>query len=342
MMIDDHIKVKPESLPNLDGVRAYACLLVVISHLPHGQDVLGSIGVGVFFTLSGFLMSYLYVHTHFSVSSLLKFSISRATRIFPIYWLSLTICMILYGISGDPDFPMQLDSATQVLRHFAFIGSRSVFWSIPPEIQFYIFFPFIWFTLSNFKKAPSNALFMMFLTCVLILTRSHWGGILLPNKMHFFICGCLAGCIVRPNWITTKDRFNVTILQALSLFIIILPVFIFKNKKDFYDSLDWSILYGLAVYTLSFSTSFSRFILGNKIVRRIGHASFSIYLFHVLIIYYAAKIFNIDVTIYNYSWLYLLVPAVFIPMLISISIEFPIQHYTRNLLEKISFRSLTK
>lgn len=74
------------TLPNLDGLRAAACLLVVISHLPLPWHIasLGDTGVGVFFCLSGFLMAYLYGHLPWNIDTVSRYAIARFSRIAPI------------------------------------------------------------------------------------------------------------------------------------------------------------------------------------------------------------------------------------------------------------------
>src|SRR5687767_14993664 len=78
-----------DKMPNLDGVRAVACLLVIMAHLPlpGGLTLVGSMGVGIFFVLSGFLMGYLYGESDWNTQSVVKYSIARFSRIAPIYWL---------------------------------------------------------------------------------------------------------------------------------------------------------------------------------------------------------------------------------------------------------------
>ena len=82
-------------LPNLDGIRALACILVVLSHMPWPLAfvTLGETGVGVFFVLSGFLMSHLYAAAHWDWQAVSRYGIARFARIAPIYWVVITVCM---------------------------------------------------------------------------------------------------------------------------------------------------------------------------------------------------------------------------------------------------------
>ena len=86
-------------IPALDGLRAIACVFVVLSHIPKymsgATDIfrfkmhLGEPGVAIFFVLSGFLMSYLYIHKTATKERLVSYAIARFSRIAPAYWIAI-------------------------------------------------------------------------------------------------------------------------------------------------------------------------------------------------------------------------------------------------------------
>ena len=74
----------------LDGVRAFAILLVVASHTSaFGMTGQGGLGVAIFFTLSGFLLVIPIIpdgeERFCSISSILIFYLKRALSLFPSY-----------------------------------------------------------------------------------------------------------------------------------------------------------------------------------------------------------------------------------------------------------------
>ena len=78
-------------LNNLQALRAYAALSVVLVHLGQsyrGMESLGHYGVDVFFVLSGYLM------TRIARSDPSQFFVRRLIRIVPIYWL---FTVLLFG-----------------------------------------------------------------------------------------------------------------------------------------------------------------------------------------------------------------------------------------------------
>ena len=86
---------RPAHLPQLDALRGLACLMVLVAHLKAVRglgaipDVLGVAGVGVFFVLSGFLITRLLVADREAGRGLGGFYNRRVARIFPAYFLTL-------------------------------------------------------------------------------------------------------------------------------------------------------------------------------------------------------------------------------------------------------------
>ncbi len=88
-------RISPGRIPELDGIRAVAILLVVGCHyegfcsLLGGLPSYGWIGVDVFFVLSGFLITSILIELRGATSPLKVFYIRRVLRIFPIYYLMI-------------------------------------------------------------------------------------------------------------------------------------------------------------------------------------------------------------------------------------------------------------
>jgi len=135
----------------LDGLRAFAVALVIISHwLPASYFINylpnGEIGVDLFFVLSGFLISEILIKAKdkMSVGQLSGISIyrsfvfRRALRIFPIYYLSLAILRVLpTPLQFKQNFFYYVTYTTNIyfyqIRHWNF-GSH--LWTLAVEEQF--------------------------------------------------------------------------------------------------------------------------------------------------------------------------------------------------------------
>ncbi|MEO3406866.1 acyltransferase [Mucilaginibacter sp. CAU 1740] len=143
---------------NLNGVRAIAALMVVISHIElHKVDFqltripyinilnFGRAGVTIFFSLSGFLISYLLLEEkrNFSAVNFKDFYIRRMLRIWPLYFLLVAIGFFVYPRHGSST---ALWLSVFFLPNLAFCLRMlpdifNPIWSIGTEEQFYIFHP---------------------------------------------------------------------------------------------------------------------------------------------------------------------------------------------------------
>ena len=93
-----------ERLGDLDLMRLLAILLVVAhnvielivpltgSRLFFASELIGALGVGVFFFISGYLLQRGYPSIETSSDACLFFN-RRAWRIFPLYWVALLISL---------------------------------------------------------------------------------------------------------------------------------------------------------------------------------------------------------------------------------------------------------
>jgi peptidoglycan/LPS O-acetylase OafA/YrhL len=328
-----------DKMPNLDGIRAMACLFVIISHMPWPLSIslIGPIGVGVFFSLSGFLMGYLYAHSNCDSAAVVKYGIARFSRIAPIYWIVITTCFLLTQFESS-EFPLRIEGLASVTRHYFFGGNVSIFWSIPLEVQYYAFFLFVWWCISSRAKYPFAIPLVVLLCALLALTHSYWPNLSLPNKLHYFLAGTIAGLMPRRAWVGINDRRALWLLQVAALITLLLPIKLFSALAQFYDSIEMSIAFGIAIYLLSINSGWTSLIFASPWMRKIGQASFSIYLLHVMVFFYGANMLGLDHAVYSPLWLLLGVAGVALPMIVSHYVEMPLQRVTRKRLEVLLLR----
>ena len=85
----------------MDGLRALSLLLVIAGHartgLPIKHYFSGGLGVGIFFVLSGFLITILLLREELALGriSLGAFYIRRAFRILPPYFLTIGVYLLV-------------------------------------------------------------------------------------------------------------------------------------------------------------------------------------------------------------------------------------------------------
>ncbi len=169
--------IKPHSnvLPNLDALRFFAFLAVMLAHALksiihlepnaslrafYGMMEYGVVGVNFFFVLSGFLITRILLDD-FQVADRLRagrFYLRRMLRIWPLYFLMLFLSYVYYIVMHVED------TNTYWEYYFLFIGNYHVLvhgypatsalghlWSIAVEEQFYFVWPLL---LWIFRKRP--------------------------------------------------------------------------------------------------------------------------------------------------------------------------------------------
>ena len=148
-------------LPALDGLRALAVILVVLYHLHVPGFSSGLLGVGVFFTLSGFLITSLLLATRKRTGgfALGRFWLARARRLLPALLLVLATSIAAtaavmpnklneYWWQGVSALAYvnnwhNIASADDYFDRFAGPGPFDHLWSLSIEEQFYLIWPLL-------------------------------------------------------------------------------------------------------------------------------------------------------------------------------------------------------
>ena len=152
-----------ERLPQLDGIRGIA-ILVVMLHNESGRYPFlyfdhifanGWMGVDLFFALSGFLITGILLDTKPSNRYFKNFYARRCLRIWPLYYSSIFLMFVIIPFLRPVDgqiifqrsgpwwaYPFYLQNFL-VPRPAGAAGLLGVTWSLAVEEQFYLVWPFI-------------------------------------------------------------------------------------------------------------------------------------------------------------------------------------------------------
>ena len=76
-------------IPELDGLRGIACLVILVYHLKAQIVPIGWMAVDLFFVLSGYLITTILLSARGKRFALGEFYIRRAQRIWPVYYLTI-------------------------------------------------------------------------------------------------------------------------------------------------------------------------------------------------------------------------------------------------------------
>ncbi|WP_223572216.1 acyltransferase family protein [Xanthomonas citri] len=284
-------------IDSLTGIRGVAALLVVYAHLAEDHFFSisplhpGEIGVMVFFTLSGFLMAFLYGEKPFNFTAVARYGISRFSRIAPAYLTVVLASYLIYNFI-DANFVYAI-THKNLIRHLLFSGNVSALWSIPPEVQFYAIFLGVWLALWSLwsHRKVTTLIVTLVIVFTLISQRAVLPGTFVGSKIHYFFAGVVFG-LVRTQAVAPADLKLLGYLQAAALSLIVSVVanivdVDFGSKREFYLDLVPALLAGVFVFLFSFDTGLSKRLLGNRLITICGECSFSMYLLNIPVIYVA-------------------------------------------------------
>jgi len=146
-------------LPGLDGLRAIAVAVVVAYHLGLGWASGGLLGVGVFFTLSGYLITDILVgqwRKHGRIN-LKDFWLRRARRLLPALSVVLFVVALWVRLGNPARLPAvrgDIVASAFYIGNWWFIAQNGSYfarfgppspvshlWSLAVEEQFYLIWP---------------------------------------------------------------------------------------------------------------------------------------------------------------------------------------------------------
>ena len=288
-------------------MRGIAILLVVFYH-NFGfvkYFFFGWLGVDLFFVLSGFLITDILLKTVNKQGYFKNFYAKRVLRIFPLYYLSLIIFLVvLPGIKGFPlDFDFYADHQwwywTYLQNWFLIfydVGNTSTaiqhYWSLAVEEQFYIVWPLVIF----FVRKPKLLLTIVgFLLLAVICTRLYMWTIQIKDLNYFGlytytrIDGICIGSMLailqfmRSTFINRYFTGLVLLLAALNF------VFYFINKAYNFSYpylaivgyTTFAVLFAIIVHeVIQDNNKFLNRILNIRLLRFFGKISYGLYIFH--------------------------------------------------------------
>lgn len=344
--------------PNLNGLRFIAAFLVIIHHIEQIKsiykienywgsvpfvEIIGKLGVILFFVLSGFLITYLLLAEEHSFKeiSIMKFYLRRMLRIWPLYFLIVILAFFvlpyinlftLPGYEKDVIYSSLLKKLVfyalffpnLVITVLGIVPYASHTWSIGVEEQYYLVWPII---LKYFKK---YRLFLMFfviffyLIFAKLLTTSYTD--FLPYKAAIilfwktFNIDCMAIGGVFAVLLFQKSIF-IKVLQNNILFYLTMVVVVFLIVKGvhipYFHYEFYSFLFGIIILNLAANNKIG-ISLENKVLKYLGNISYGLYMYHPIAIVLALVI---AISI-NFTTNWLLYPLSFILTIIMAGLSY--------------------
>ena len=301
---------------NFDLIRLLAAFQVLIWHGAVHLKVFDTIygflsvlfhfpGVPVFFTISGFLISYSLERNNFDLKKYFK---NRALRIYPALWVCtiITALMLLFfgKVTNIKDFIVWFLAQ---ITFFQFYVSTSLkawgtghpngsLWSIAVELQFYLLLPVVLYFINLSKKLSFTNLLLIgiFLLSILVkylIQTNQW---LIEHQVYFKLLGntvfyylhfFLVGIAIYKNfgWIERYIREKVLIWLIINAaYVLIFQVWL-KYYLNPYDISIWGIVANLLLSILTISFAFSFTSLSKRLLHE-NDISYGIYIYHIPII----------------------------------------------------------
>ena len=303
-------------IPSLDGIRAFAFLLVFLSHTQLNGIVPGGFGVTVFFFLSGYLIASLLRREAEDSRriSLKSFYLRRALRIFPPMYLVIAAGSLLTHVRllRPPATATGLSAECFYFTNYyiAFRGEEGLtpglgsLWSLAVEEHFYLLFPITYLLLRQLSPRPQRQLLALGMLwaavsawrCFLVL---HWhvavprASLASDTRLDSILIGCMLAIYENP-YMDRSAWSDTTWKSALGAGVGLLMISFFLPGIALRESIRYSLQNWALVPVFVCAVRFPQWILFRILnygwVKFIGVLSYSLYLWHGPMIYACARL----------------------------------------------------
>jgi peptidoglycan/LPS O-acetylase OafA/YrhL len=302
-------------IPSLDGLRALAVLIVLVSHAGYGNTIPGGLGVTIFFFLSGYLITTLLLDEWLDRGTInvRRFYGRRALRLLPFLFVTLAVAYFLVAI-GRLNGGISWRGLGSQLFYFANYYTifydhggtvpegTGILWSLAVEEHFYIIFPLFMFFALRLTHARKILIGLFSAICVLALSwrlylvtrpgfleiRTYYGTDTRVDSILFGVLLALCLNPARPRVAPQRETMRkVDWLVCAGALALLLGTILYR-QPEFRESLRYS-LQGLALlplfyYAVRFPSAGPFRVLNTSVLARIGVLSYAIYLIHDVIL----------------------------------------------------------
>ena len=292
--------------PDVEGLRAVAVLLVVVSHV-FGFPSGGYVGVDVFFVISGFLITGLLLREHERSGriSLRDFYARRVRRLMPAAVLVLAVTNVASYLlfAGDRAGQALRDSAWALgflaNVRFASIGTDYFddtrpaspvqhYWSLAVEEQFYVVWPCLLLLALFVSRRRGPVVVLLLVTAASLVwsvlstasdaTAAYFST---PARAWELGVGALVAVAAHKRWLPHRPGFG-TAFGWLGLYGIVLAAFQLDEQTPFPGSAALLPVLATALVLIGGEAGAAdrNPLLVNPVSRYLGRLSYSLYLWH--------------------------------------------------------------
>jgi peptidoglycan/LPS O-acetylase OafA/YrhL len=293
-----------EDSPNLDLLRSFAVLTVMIDHLVptmvhHGIAVpglivdltahIGQSGVLAFFVHTSLVLMFSLermARHHEGRELVSRFYVRRAFRIYPLAIFSILAALALHLPAmtwrDTPPITGRVVVANLLLLQ-NFWTKQSVLgplWSLPYEVQMYVVLPALYF-LARMARGPSRLAVLFVATCAggVLVDRVTHGRMNLAAYVPCFFCGVLCYALRgRVPAVISATRWPWFVAAGIAGYCL---VHLGQPQPVYWIGWIYCLVLGLAINAFKDSP----FALLNAATQKIAMYSYGLYLLHVPVLY---------------------------------------------------------
>ena len=293
---------------SLNFFRIFGTILIFICHLRLPNNIGGSIGLDIFWVLSGFAI-YLGYSDKLSGSNLVSFKsfiTKRILKIYPVYFVMTLVGFVYMTLICKYSF------ATTMIKlpgHLLFLqpyvsGFFSAFngaaWYVAALMWVYVFFYLIRF-------GKKQYIFMLLWVCVLLLIETFFISVINTTKFDFyhspttvvafFYIGVLAADIFKHHKLHLSQT-SFTIIETILILGLFSSLLFFRGVLTLLPNLIFCIFSAFLYYVFAHQKGSISQWFENKMFKTLSSYSFYFYMAHYMVIQYVVHIFDLPYT----SW----------------------------------------
>jgi len=300
-------------IPGLDGIRACAFLMVFLAHALRGSSIVrfvpATLGITIFFFLSGYLITTLLRHEAdlTGTVSLRDFYLRRALRILVPLYVVYALAAVVAHFALHDSAGNGLGALSVIFQIYNYTGQlfgiaqvpdgMTVLWSLAIEEHFYLLFPLAYLLLRRYapqRMVPALTIFCLvelvwrFVLVLVLHAPNDWASFATDARLDSILWGCLLALRNNPLYgdpsILPRNRARLAFFCGIVFFVLVaLP-----QSPLYKDTLRYTLqaldLYVLFSFIVAHPGDWTARWLEWPPLRYVGRISYVLYLAHFFIL----------------------------------------------------------